>query len=151
MNKPNISWFVLEDYDGEYSYIPKKKHEEEDSYSPGDTVLIKLQVWNNIGGTETVNDANDARLVVYFSDFENSLLLNLIEARVGNDSFKKLDIDINRGYFNLGNLSGSKNNGSEANLDNYVNLELKLGPIPSNTKSEIKKFFLDIEHSDVRN
>lgn len=151
MNKPKISWFVLEEYDGEYSYIPKKKHEEEESYSPGDTMLIKFQVWNNIGGAEDIASISESKIVVYFKNFENNLFLNLIEMRKGTDNFKKLDIDMDRGYFELGALSGRRNNGSEANTDNYYNVELKLGPIPSNVKSEIKDFVLDIEYDDNRN
>ena len=151
MNKPRISWFVLENYDGENSYVPKKKHEEEDSYSPGDTMKIRLQVWNNIGGAEDVATINNAKLVVYFKSFENNLFLNLIEVKKGSDEFKKLTLDMDRGYFELGSLSGRKNNGSEANIDNYYDIELKLGPIPSNVKSEIKDFVLDIEYSDNRN
>ena len=151
MNKPIISWFVQENYDGEYSFIPKKKHEEEDSYSPGDTILIKLQVWNNIAGVEDVASEKNAKIVVYFKNFENNLFLNLIEMRKGTDSFKKLELDMDRGYFELGTLSGRKNNGSEANTDNYYNVELSLGPIPSNVKSEVKDFVLDIEYDDDQN
>lgn len=148
MNKPKISWFVLDEYDGEYSYVPKKKHEESDSYSPGDVISIKLQIWNNIGGTEDVSSIEDAKLVVYFKNFENNLFLNLIEVRKGTEDFEKLEIDLNRGYFYLGSLSGRKNNGSESNQDNYYNIELRLGPIPLNIKSEVKDFVLDIEYND---
>lgn len=150
MNKPKISWFVLENYDGENSFIPKKKHEEEESYSPGDIMKMRVQVWNNIGGAEDVTTIEDAKLVVYFKNFENNLFLKLIEVRKGSDEFKKLTLDMDRGYFELGSLSGRRNNGSEANTDNYYDIELRLGPIPSNVKSEIKEFVLDIEYSDSR-
>lgn len=151
MNKPIISWFVLEEYDGEYSYIPKKKHEEEDSYSPGEVMTIKLQVWNNIAGTEDVSAAKDAKIVAYFKNFENNLFLKLIEMRKETESFKPLELDMDRGYFELGTLSGRKNNGSDANTDNYYNVELRLGPIPTNVKSEVKDFVLDIEYNDDQN
>lgn len=151
MNKPIISWFVLEEHDEEFSYIPKKKHEEAESFSPGDFVTIRLKIWNNIGGTETVSDATDAKLVVYFKNFENNLFLNLIKVRKMDEEFTELDIDLNRGYFNLGSISGRANNGSDANYDNYKEIELKLGPIPENIKSEVKEFVLDIEYNETAN
>ena len=111
---------------------------------------MRVHVWNNIGGAEDVTTIEDAKLVVYFKNFENNLFLKLIEVRKGSDEFKKLTLDMDRGYFELGSLSGRRNNGSEANTDNYYDIELKLGPIPSNVKSEIKEFVLDIEYSDSR-
>lgn len=151
MNKPRISWLLLEEHEGEYQYVPRKSYEESDSFSSGDTVIIKGQLWNNIGGAEDVMSIDDVKLVVYFKDYENNMLLNLIEIKKEDNEYEKLEIDLDRGYIYLGSLSGKKNNGSEANKDNHYNIEFKLGPIPKNIKSGIKNLVLDIEYNDNRN
>lgn len=151
MTSPNISWYVLESYDNEFEYVPKKKHEEEDSLMPGDTMHISLQVWNNRNGSEDVADAQDARIVLYFKNYEDNFLLNLCSLKVGDGEYEKVSIDVDRGYFELGTIYGKSNNGSELNTENFFNVELKVGPIPSNVKSELKNLILDIEHTDIQN
>ena len=53
---------------------------------------------------------------------------------------------MDRGLIALGNISGSANNGSELNIDNYVKFELIIGPLPTNLKSELKGIILDVEY-----
>lgn len=150
-NNPLISWFILEDIDSEYIYVPKKKHDEEESYMPGDTMLIKAQVWNNRGGQNDAADAANAKLVAYFKNYEDNFYLRLIQVKVSDEEYRNLEIDIDRGYLELGSLSGKANNGSEMNYDNYYNLEIKLGPMPSNMRSEIKNLILDIDYDNTKN
>ena len=149
MTSPKISWFVLEEYDNELEYVPKKKHEEEDSLMPGDIMTVNMQVWNNRNGIEDVSDAVNARIVLYFKNYEDNFLLNLCSFKVGQQDHKKLSIDIDRGYFELGTISGKSNSGSELNTENFFDIELKVGPIPSNVKSELKDLILDIEYNDI--
>ena len=59
-----------------------------------------------------------------------------------------MTIDIDRGIFNIGNLSGRSNNGSTLNKENYREVELQFGPIPSNIRSELKSLVLDIEYDN---
>lgn len=150
MNNPKITWYVREEYDNELEYVPKKKHEEEDSVMPGEIMNIKMQVWNNRNGLEEIKDATNSKLVLYFKNYEDNFLLKLCSIKKEQDEFVPVDIDIDRGYFNLGTISGKSNNGSELNYENYYNLELKVGPLPNNIKSELKDLILDIEYDDIQ-
>jgi hypothetical protein len=148
MDKPRISWYVLEDIDGQFEFIPKKSHDEEESYSPGDTMKVKIQVWNNRGGDEDVSDANNARLITFFKNYEDNFLLRLCKVKQGDNEAQDIQIDIDRGVFNIGTLSGRGNNGSILNRENYNEIELQFGPIPTNIRSELKSLVLDIEYDN---
>lgn len=148
LNKPIITWHILEELDDEFIYVPKKKHEEEESYTTGDTMTIKLQVWNNKGGKEDVRDITDAKLIIYFKNFEDNFFLKLMSIKKENGEFEKLNIDIDRAYFDLGRIAGKANNGTEMNTDNFYNLEIKLGPMPKNIRSELKDIIIDMDYND---
>ena len=148
MMAPKITWYVLEDIDGLYEYSPKRTHDMEGSYAPGDSVNLKIQLWNNRLGTEDVQDATNAELVVFFNNYEDNYLLKLCKVKLGNEEAKALTIDMDRGMFNLGSISGGANNGSDLNTDNYVEFELQMGPIPTNVKSELKGLILDVEYDN---
>lgn len=148
MNKPNISWYVLEDIDGQFEFIPKKNHDEDGSYSPGETMKIKIQIWNNRSGDDDVLDANNARLIAFFKNYEDNFLLRLCKVKQGDNDAEDMVIDIDRGIFNIGTLSGRSNNGSTLNKDNYKEIELQFGPIPSNIRSELKSLVLDVEYDN---
>lgn len=62
------------------------------------------------------------------------------------DEAKPVTIDMDRGIFNLKTISGSANNGTDLNTDNYLEFELQIGPIPLNVKSELKGLVLDVEY-----
>lgn len=145
MNKPKFTWFILEDIDGLYQYSAKRTHDMEGSYAPGDSIIVKIQLWNNRRGTEDVADAENARLVLYFKNYEDNYLLKLFKINFENET-KPITIDMDRGIFNLRTISGSANNGNELNVDNYLEFELQIGPIPSNVKSELKGLVLDVEY-----
>ena len=148
MNKPSISWYVLEEIDGQYEFIPKRSHDEDGSYSPGEIMKIKIQIWNNRSGDEDIADATNARLVTFFKNYEDNFLLRLCKVKQGDNEPKEMTIDIDRGIFNIGNLSGRSNNGSILNKENYREVELQFGPIPSNIRSELKSLVLDIEYDN---
>lgn len=147
MMSPKISWYVLENIDGLLDYSPKRTHSMEGSYAPGDTMHIKVQLWNNRLGMEDVDDANDAKLVLFFKNYEDNYLLKLCKIKLNNQEAKPVTIDMDRGLFDIGNISGGANNGSDLNYDNYVEFELQIGPIPNNIKSELKGLILDVEHN----
>ena len=117
---------------------------------PGETVDIKMQVWNNRNGLDDVADAIDAKLMMYFKNYEDNFLLNLCSIKLGSSEYKNVVVDIDRGYFDIGTISGKANNGSELNIENFYELALKIGPIPSNVKSELKDLVLDIEYTDTQ-
>ena len=146
MITPKITWYVLEDIDGLYEYSPKRTHDLEGSYAPNDTIRVKIQIWNNRLGTEDVQDVINAKLCVFFKNYEDNYLLKLCKVKINDEEAKPLEIDMDRGLIALGNISGSANNGSELNIDNYVKFELIIGPLPTNLKSELKGIILDVEY-----
>lgn len=148
MMSPKTSWYVLEDIDGLFEYSPKRTHDMEGSYAPGDTVSVKIQLWNNRLGAEDVSDANNAKLVIFFKNYEDNYLLKLCKIKVGNNESKAVTLDMDRGLFELGSISGGANNGSDLNTDNYKEFELQIGPIPTNVKSELKGLILDVEYDN---
>ena len=120
MMAPKTTWYVLEDIDGLFEYSPKRTHDMEGSYAPGDTLSVKIQLWNNRLGMEDVQDATNAKLVVFFKNYEDNYLLKLCKVKLNNEEAKPVTIDMDRGIFNLGTISGGANNGSDLNIDNYV-------------------------------
>ena len=148
MMAPKTTWYVLEDIDGLFEYSPKRTHDMEGSYAPGDTLSVKIQLWNNRLGMEDVQDATNAKLVVFFKNYEDNYLLKLCKVKLNNEEAKPVTIDMDRGIFNLGTISGGANNGSDLNTDNYVEFELQIGAIPMNVKSELKGLILDIEYDN---
>lgn len=148
MMSPKTTWYVLEDIDGLFEYSPKRTHDMEGSYAPGDTVSIKIQLWNNRLGTEDVQDAVNAKLVIFFKNYEDNYLLKLCKIKLNDEEAKPVTIDMDRGLFNLGTISGGANNGSDLNTDNYIQFELQIGAIPMNAKSELKGLILDVEYDN---
>lgn len=148
MMSPKTTWYVLEDIDGLFEYSPKRTHDMEGSYAPGDTVSIKIQLWNNRLGTEDVQDAVNAKLVIFFKNYEDNYLLKLCKIKLNDEEAKPVTIDMDRGLFNLGTISGGANNGSDLNTDNYIEFELQIGAIPMNVKSELKGLILDVEYDN---
>ena len=49
MMAPKTTWYVLEDIDGLFEYSPKRTHDMEGSYAPGDTLSVKIQLWIRYG------------------------------------------------------------------------------------------------------
>lgn len=145
MTAPKITWFVLEDIDGLYQYSAKRTHDMEGSYAPGDVISMKIQLWNNRRGTEDVADAKDAKLVLFFKNYEDNYLLKLCKLNFEN-KIRPITIDMDRGIFDLKTISGGANNGTDLNEDNFLEFELQIGPIPSNVKSELKGLILDVEY-----
>ena len=148
MMAPKTTWYVLEDIDGLFEYSPKRTHDMEGSYAPGDTLSVKIQLWNNRLGMEDVQDATNAKLVIFFKNYEDNYLLKLCKVKLNNEEAKPVTIDMDRGIFNLGTISGGANNGSDLNTDNYVEFELQIGAIPMNVKSELKGIILDVEYDN---
>ena len=148
MMAPKTTWYVLEDIDGLFEYSPKRTHDMDGSYAPRDTLSVKIQLWNNRLGMEDVQDATNAKLVIFFKNYEDNYLLKLCKVKLNNEEAKPVTIDMDRGLFNLGTISGGANNGSDLNTDNYVEFELQIGAIPMNVKSELKGLVLDVEYDN---
>lgn len=145
---PKLKWYVLETIDGQYEFSPKRTYDLEGSYAPGDIITTRIQLWNNRLGAEDVDDAINAKLVLFFKNYEDNYLLKLCKVKFDGDEATSVDIDMDRGIFNLRTISGGANNGSDLNTDNYVEFELQIGPVPINIKSELKGLILDVEYDN---
>lgn len=148
MIAPKITWYILEDIDGLFEYTPKRTHTLDGSYIAGESISVKIQIWNNRLNTEDAATAKNSRLALYFKNYEDNYLLNLCKIKLKDSDAKPLDIEIDRGYFNIGNINGGANNGSDLNVDNYVEFELIIGPLPNNIKSELKGLIIDLEYDN---
>ena len=134
--KAKISWMVYEDE----IYSPYNTYMADGSYVAGDVITRKIQIWNNYKGIESAGDAIDAKLVLAFKKYEDNFLLNLLEIRFpGSDEFVKPEIDIDRAIFELGTLYGDAGG-------TYKEIEIKIGPIPENLKSELKSLVFYLEY-----
>lgn len=137
MSKPNISWLVYDDD----AYMPYNNFTADGSYSYGDTLTKRIQIWNNYNGKLAIDDAIDARLVLSFKNYEDNFLLNLTKVRfVGDEDYLDINIDIDRGIIDIGTLYGNASGYSKE-------IELTIGPIPNNLKSELKSLIFYIEYN----
>ena len=149
MEKPKISWHVQEEIDvDQYEFVQYKTYDEEGSYVPSETIEKTIQVWNNFGGKTDVSSIKDCKMVISFKNFEDSYLLNLINIQIGESEYQPLEIDIDKGFVNIGNLSGLANNGSFQNTTNYKQIHFSIGPLPDNIKSELKSMYFYLEYSE---
>ena len=130
-----ISWMVYEDE----TYLPYNTYMADGTYSANDTIVRRIQVWNNYQGTTAVDDIINAKLVLSFKRYEDNFLLNLITVK-SMDTNKVIEpvIDMDRAVYDFGTLYGNVGG-------NYKELELTIGPLPANLKSELKSliFYLD--------
>ena len=130
-----ISWMISADE----SFVQYNTYMADGAYTAGDVIIRRMQICNNYRGSNEVDDVIDARLVLSFKKYEDNFLLNLIEMRIpGTTDYMKPDIDIDRAVFDLGTLYGDAGG-------TYKEIEIKIGPIPENMKSELKSlvFYLD--------
>lgn len=143
--KPNITWRILED---DTDYVMYNNYTVDGSYTEGDTILKKLQVYNNISGETNIDDAKNAEIVFAFKNYEDNFLLNLISIRrSGTDKFVKLDLEANEdeevptmGVYEIGTLNGVPGLGS------HVELDLKIGPLPANLKTSLKSVIIYLRY-----
>ena len=149
MDKARISWQILEELsESDYEYIQYKNYTEEGSFIPGDIVKKTILVWNNYLGTEDRESIYNSKLVFSFKDYEDNFLLNLIRVSIDDGAEQSLSIDMDKGIVLLGDLSGSANNGAVSNTSNFKKINLSIGPIPNNIKSDLKNLYMYVESSD---
>lgn len=136
-DKPNITWAIYDDG----SYMTYNNYTADGTYSPGDVLTKRIQIWNNFDGDTSIEDAKNARLVMAFKNYEDNFLLNLLKVKiVGLDiEPKKPVINIDRATVDIGTIYGVAKG-------NYVEIELTIGPIPDNLKSELKSLIFYVEY-----
>ena len=146
MANPKITWQVYEDGDTN-DYIPIRNYTEEGSFTAGEYVYKRIRVWNNYYGSNDVNDATNCNLVLAFKNYEDNFLLHLINVKVGNNDWTYPNIDTDRGIVPMKDLSGLANNGTLSNYENYCDIEINIGPLPSNMRCELKSLYFYLEYN----
>ncbi len=147
MADPKITWQVYESNEDYDEYIPVRNYTEEGSFTSGEYIQKRIRVWNNYYGTSNVDNATNCNLVLAFKNYEDNFLLHLIRVRVGNNDWVYPNIDTDRGVIPMKDLSGLANNGSSANSENYCDLEINIGPLPSNMRCELKSLYFYLEYT----
>lgn len=142
MSLPKITWYIKENN----SYVQDSDYYL-GSFSPKSNISLDVQIWNNRYGQEAVDSLEDARLVMYFENIENSILLNYCDITIDNNYTVKPKIEIGKGLINIGKLTGKTNNGiaNEENIDNFKNITITFKDLPDNLMNGLKNMFLDIE------
>lgn len=131
-----ISWMIYEDE----VFVPYNTYMADGVYTTGETISKRIQVWNNYRGTVAVDDAIDIKLVLSFKQYEDNFLLNLLTVKdADTNTVLEPTIDIDRAIYNIGSLYGNAGG-------TYKEIELNIGPLPANLKSELKSLVFYLEY-----
>lgn len=131
-----ISWMIYEDE----VFVPYNTYMADGVYTTGETISKRIQVWNNYRGTVAVDDAIDIKLVLSFKQYEDNFLLNLLTVKdADTNTVLEPIIDIDRAIYNIGSLYGNAGG-------TYKEIELNIGPLPANLKSELKSLVFYLEY-----
>ena len=131
-----ISWMIYEDE----VFVPYNTYMADGVYTTGEIISKRIQVWNNYRGTVAVNDAIDVKLVLSFKQYEGNFLLNLLTVKdADTNTVLEPTIDIDRAIYNIGSLYGNAGG-------TYKEIELNIGPLPANLKSELKSLVFYLEY-----
>lgn len=131
-----ISWMIYEDE----VFVPYNTYMADGVYTTGEVISKRIQVWNNYRGTVSVDDAIDVKLVLSFKRYEDNFLLNLLTVKdADTNTVLEPTIDIDRAIYNIGSLYGNAGG-------TYKEIELNIGPLPANLKSELKSLVFYLEY-----
>ena len=131
-----ISWMIYEDE----VFVPYNTYMADGVYTTGEIISKRIQVWNNYRGTVAVDDAIDVKLVLSFKQYEDNFLLNLLTIKdADTNTVLEPTIDIDRAIYNIGSLYGNAGG-------TYKEIELNIGPLPANLKSELKSLVFYLEY-----
>ena len=131
-----ISWMIYEDE----VFVPYNTYMADGVYTTGEVISKRIQVWNNYRGTVAVDDAIDVKLVLSFKQYEDNFLLNLLTVKdADTNTILEPTIDIDRAIYNIGSLYGNAGG-------TYKEIELNIGPLPANLKSELKSLVFYLEY-----
>ena len=131
-----ISWMIYEDE----VFVPYNTYMADGVYTTGEIISKRIQVWNNYCGTVAVDDAIDVKLVLSFKQYEDNFLLNLLTVKdADTNTVLEPTIDIDRAIYNIGSLYGNAGG-------TYKEIELNIGPLPANLKSELKSLVFYLEY-----
>ena len=131
-----ISWMIYEDE----VFVPYNTYMADGVYTTGEIISKRIQVWNNYRGSVAVDDAIDVKLVLSFKQYEDNFLLNLLTVKdADTNTVLEPTIDIDRAIYNIGSLYGNAGG-------TYKEIELNIGPLPANLKSELKSLVFYLEY-----
>ena len=131
-----ISWMIYEDE----VFVPYNTYMADGVYTTGEVISKRIQVWNNYRGTTAVDDAIDVKLVLSFKQYEDNFLLNLLTVKSADtNTILEPTIDIDRAIYDIGSLYGNVGG-------TYKEIELSIGPLPANLKSELKSLVFYLEY-----
>ena len=131
-----IYWMIYEDE----VFVPYNTYMADGVYTTGEIISKRIQVWNNYRGTVAVDDAIDIKLVLSFKQYEDNFLLNLLTVKdADTNTVLEPTIDIDRAIYNIGSLYGNAGG-------TYKEIELNIGPLPANLKSELKSLVFYLEY-----
>ena len=111
---------------------------------------IDLRIWNNKYGITPVEDLKKFNLNLYFEKYEDAALLPFIKIVYNEEEEMGLDIGdryVVATFLDDVSISGAVNNGTELDIDNYINLKITF-EIPegiSLKNRDLKSLFLEID------
>ena len=145
MDKSVLSWQI-------------KTAEESDFYAASDEYIgtytrksgidVRIRLWNNRLGSEAVEDLDNFSIKIAFQDKEDSILLQYLTVKYDE---QVLAMNSYSDYALIAfptkiSLSGSTNDGTSENKDNYVEFEL-LFQAPNDVRlkeSDLKSLYLEV-------
>lgn len=130
---PVFSWFVQEDE----QFNIYKNYTQPGSLKTGEELIKNIRIYNGYGGQE-VENSYDTKLVVSFKKYEDNFLLNLFEIKINDSDYQKLNVDIDRATIDLGTIY----------KNSYIDLKIKIGPIPENIISSLKSVIFYLENNN---
>lgn len=120
------------------------------TYTNSDPIEIDLRIWNNRFGTETVDDLQNFVINFYFDKLEDNNLLQYITINYNGVEEVPVSINNNIGtasFLNNVIIKGTPNDGSDNNLNNYINLKIIFNITDENVSlknNDFKSLYLDI-------
>ena len=145
MDKSALSWQI-------------KTAEESDFYAASDEYIgtytrkngidVRIRLWNNRLGSEAVEDLDNFSIKIAFQDKEDSVLLQYLTVKyeeqiLAMNSYSDYALIV---FPTKISLSGSTNDGTSENRDNYVEFEL-LFQAPNDVRlkeSDLKSLYLEV-------
>lgn len=145
MDKPILSWQIKQK-NGEKFYTATDEYIGD--YSRRSKIDYIIRIWNNRLGLEDVEDFENFCIKLAFQDKEDTSLLPYLTIKIDG---LKLNLESYVDYSLLVfphkvKLSGTKNDGSSENKDNYAEFEL-IFETPEDVRlkeSDLKSLYLEI-------
>lgn len=145
METPKLSWYLVNQ--DTYSNIEQECYAGNFSFGSS-TVEIKLELWNNRWGDTDVEDISEtSNLVLGFSTFEDSKLLELCKVKIDGFGYLSPNLLMNKGYIPLGKvLSGKSNDGGDDATQNFIQISILFDITDVTLKDGLKSLYLDLEY-----